>query len=461
MIVEPKIFTKTDGRFEFGKKITISVPKNFYSDIVSEMFKNFSCGICEAEFVFSDEESIKCGTTELIELDGHEYTINVTSNGFAINGENVTALLHGYFMLLDMIKALCCDEGKEKFYIECCKIMDTPRLNVRMIHICVFPETSLHFLRKIVRLSAVLKYSHIIIEFWGMLKYDCLKELSWDNAYTKDEIREIVDEAKNLGIVPIPMFNHLGHASQSREINGKHVVLDQNPALAPLFDEDGWSWNIENPNTLELLKKIRQELICVFGTEGGFFHIGCDEAYRYAFAPTELMATHINTIAKDLENNGMRAIMWGDMLLPEGEMPKDYIATGHDPNLIDALDKNIIVAEWQYGVSESPWISSQLVNSKGFDVVTSPWYNPKNIYSAANTVADEKLFGLLLTTWNTLSERIFSIAHGARSAWNDDASSENIGGSFRTETASLVRKIMPPKGVYENSGWTTKDTFSL
>ena len=74
------------------------------------------------------------------------------------------------------------------------------------------------------------------------------------------------------------MFNHLGHASASRSSYGRHVVLDQNPRLATLFEPDGWTWCLSNPETLELLRAIRSELIELFG-EGGFFHIGCDEAY--------------------------------------------------------------------------------------------------------------------------------------------------------------------------------------
>ncbi len=71
--------------------------------------------------------------------------------------------------------------------------------------------------------------------------------------------------ANELGIEIIPMFNHLGHASASRVMHGKHVVLDQNPKLQPLFSEDGWSWNLDNQNTVKLLRNIREELI-----DGGY-----------------------------------------------------------------------------------------------------------------------------------------------------------------------------------------------
>ena len=68
-----------------------------------------------------------------------------------------------------------------------------------------------------------------------MLKMDCLAELAWPFAHTKEEIRPLIEEARALGMEVIPMFNHLGHASANREMYGKHVVLDQNPKLEYLF----------------------------------------------------------------------------------------------------------------------------------------------------------------------------------------------------------------------------------
>ena len=69
----------------------------------------------------------------------------------------------------------------------------------------------------------------------------------------KKQIAPLIDEGKAMGMEFIPMFNHLGHASQSRSISGKHTVLDQNPKLETLFEPDGWTWCLSNPDTLKLL----------------------------------------------------------------------------------------------------------------------------------------------------------------------------------------------------------------
>jgi len=182
----------------------------------------------------------------------------------------------------------------------------------------VLPETKLDFLKKCVRSAAIVKYSHIILEFWGMLKFDSLKELSWPFAYSKEEIKEIVAEANALGVEIIPMFNHLGHASLSRSINGKHVVLDQNPSLEYMYESYGWVWNYKREDVKKLLKNVREELIELCG-EGEYFHIGFDEAdcIEDDEGKATEVAEYLNDIIRDLKSKGRRAIMWHDMMLAE------------------------------------------------------------------------------------------------------------------------------------------------
>ena len=208
-----------------------------------------------------------------------EYAIFVNEKGCAVVGRDISGLMRGYFDLLMKLKP---HEGK---YILChtCR-QSNYLLKNRMIHICVFPENDLYFIKKLIRLAALCQYTHIVIEFWGMLRYDRLKELAWPHAFTKAEAGELIRECRELGMEPVPMFNHLGHATGSRLCYGKHVVLDQNAELEHLFTPDGWAWNIGSSEVAELLRGIRNELFEVFGT-GEYCHIGCDEAYYISRCP--------------------------------------------------------------------------------------------------------------------------------------------------------------------------------
>ena len=111
------------------------------------------------------------------------------------------------------------------------------------------------------------------------------------------------------------------------EVNryGKHVVLDQNPALEHLFTPDGWAWNIASAPVLDLLKQVRAELYDLFG-EGQFMHIGCDEAFDICKCPRcrdkqphLLFAEHIGKLRDHLAARGAETMMWGDRLLKAKE----------------------------------------------------------------------------------------------------------------------------------------------
>jgi len=215
------------------------------------------------------------------------------------------------------------------------KMQDKPALNFRALHLCIFPETSLEFAEKIIKLAAFMKFSHIVIEFWGMLKYECLSELAWPMAYTKEQVRDLLQLAQQMGVQPIPMFSHWGHAAASRDRIGRHVILDQNPALESLFEPDGWTWCLKNPASLALLKNIRAELLDLFPATN-YFHLGCDEAYSHGSCPecerygaAQLWAEYLNAVNDDLKLYHVRPLIWGDGLL-EKALWKNYIASSSD-----------------------------------------------------------------------------------------------------------------------------------
>lgn len=98
-----------------------------------------------------------------------------------------------------------------------------------MIHLCVFPETDLYYMKKIIRLIGLCQYTHIVL---------------------------------------------------ARRRYMKHVVLDQDPALQEYFTPDEWSWNISSLKVQKLLADVRSELYELFGT-GSYMHLGFDEADYY------------------------------------------------------------------------------------------------------------------------------------------------------------------------------------
>lgn len=470
MTIRPTVFSKESkgGAFRFGRQTTMFVSPELDADmvqIIKELWGNFCLG--KGELSIIADKSIKpfclsvgrAGSNKNSAKE-YSYVLEADDSGVDIIALDKIGMMQGFFSLLQLITPSNLTDSLEAFYIKGCLIKDKPKVQLRMIHICVFPETRLEFLHKVIRFCAIAKYTHIVLEFWGMLKLDCMKELSWPQAFTKEQIRPIIAEANAMGLEIVPMFNHLGHAAAARERYAKHVVLDQNPALALLFEPDGWTWCLSNPQTIGLLKEVRKELSELCG-EGKYFHLGCDETYTFATCDKcdnqdqlDLLAGYLNDVAAELKQQGRRGIIWGDALLEKKSWP-GYTATSRPPQnthlVIDKLDKELIIADWQYEIKEQPVKTTEYFMEKGFDVLLTPWGNIHNIETLAQEAADKGALGLMVTTWHTIEIIMPSVLYAANAAWAgppfDVATTV-----YNVYSAMLQRKIMPAKS-YSDSGW--------
>lgn len=450
---EHKNMIKKDGYFYLEPHVTARVAAVIDKPILRELWNGFCFSLSDIDFTVSDKTEIVIGKAKCPELLGNDYAINVEKEGVAIAASNEKNLIYGYLTLLDCI--VCEEEGQAK--LPCCEFAETPEIENRFIHYCVFPDTPFWEFSRFVRLCGALKYTHIVIEFWGMIKYDCLGELSWKHAFTKDEVSKIAKEARDLGISIIPMINHWGHATQSRVMHGKHVVLSQNPSLQYLFSDDGWCWSIKNKKTRELLRTIRNELIDLFGNVE-YFHIGCDEAYGFGYSREEMdeISTFINETAEELEERNIKTIMWADMLL-YSENKTIYAAAPdreHSEYMMSRISKKVIMADWQYGAVDVPVESSVCLKNAGFKVLLCPWdrgYQTSAV--SAQTVKSEELFGIMHTTWHTLSSGMRYVGKIAKLCWENESSNKMC--INERNTAAVLRKVYPTYDSYEKSGWAS------
>ena len=113
------------------------------------------------------------------------------------------------------------------------------------------------------------------------------------------------------------------------------MVLDQKPRLAALFSPDGWSWNILNPRVRDLLKDVRRELYEVF-PNARYVHLGCDEVYSYEKGDEDQrrMRSFLRSVIEEVQMEGVRPIIWGDMLLNARACGVDG---GHQPYVLSLI----------------------------------------------------------------------------------------------------------------------------
>ena len=461
MLFHPKSVSATQGVLTLEGEVCATANPVLHKDVLGELWENFTYGVSTLCLRDTAEEYVfRIGDARVLPLDGYDFSIHIQESGLSVLAKDARSLIHGYLTLLDRFRATELD-GRCVAVADCCEIRDRASVENRMVHFCIFPETELWELHRFVRFAATLKYTHIVLEFWGMLRYDCLKELSWESGYTKEQIRPIVGEANALGLEVIPMFNHWGHASASRSMHGKHVVLDQRPSLQPYFCEDGWCWNYESPRVRELLRQVREELIELCG-EGSYFHLGCDEALPFDFTKESIdaLCDYIGGIATELRAKGRRAIVWGDMFLyrhPDYEPKNNYTCAAPSAEIeryfLLRLDKSIVIADWEYWAPVAPVETASVFQGAGFDTLLCPCdVGAENTNAALSTVTEQSLMGFLHTTWHTLSRGMPYVTAMATGGY-DGARRVDLG-DMATKTAAHLRKVMPARGVYERAGWS-------
>ncbi len=452
-----------DTHYVFGARTVAHVPQNADYALVQELWSCFCSRAGELELIAGENDRILIGNADFLPIEGdEEYTLNVTQTGVAILGKDHDSLMRGFSAFLIRIEMIDMEE-EPTFRAACGEIRGVFSVARRMIHYCIFPHTTLATLRRLVRLCGVLSYTHVILEFWGMLRYDCMKELSWNNAYSKEEIADILREARGLGVEPIPMFNHLGHAAACRIDSGKHVVLDQNPSLQYLFTPEGWCWNVYSEKAKALLRKIRQELYELFG-EGSYFHIGCDEAHIYSsgYYSIEGVGEFLKELTAEVVAEGRRPILWGDMMIPlehndDSAEKREWAAkqAAKMRPMLHALHPQTIAADWHYDVTFSPITTTLLFQKEGFDVIGCPWDSNANIDAHYRTTVEANTYGLMMTTWHTLNTGVQAILHCARRCGFPEAPWSAYAGHRRLEVAVLLRKLSPRGLEYADFGFHT------
>lgn len=445
------------NRFYINKEVTAVADARFKNDILLKLFNRFTYKASELKIEDGAPNALVIGDIDAPEIPwGCEYTILANEKGVAIAGCDYSSLLRGYFSMLMKIER---EMGKKELFIAPMCESKAYDIKNRMIHLCVFPENSLLEIKKYIRLFAILQYTHVIIEFWGMIKFDTLSALAWDNAFTKDEVQDIIKEARALGLEPIPMFNSLAHASGARSMSGKHTVLDNDLSLYHLFTPDGWAWDLESEDVWTLFKKIRHELYEVFdGCE--YFHLGFDESHAHNQNPylRNRLANYMSRLTKEVQGEGKRPMIWMDMLLPPDAF-SDMAGNCHSikpkeecVKIINSLADNTVLVDWEYSVKKAPISSVVYFKDLGIDIMGASWFDIENAVAHIDTISSHKLFGYMHTTWHTISRDLPNIIPIAEKlgaslpVWKSESNKEMI-------LSTLLRAVATSDGDYPSCGW--------
>ena len=461
----PKMFSENESvQYRFGAKVTATVSglNSEYAERVRTLWHRFSCDA--SELIIASGNAGFCFTigSAVCTLNNEDtYALLADAAGVCVAARNAEGLMDGIKTLVQLICPVNLTEGNESFYISAADIHDAPAIGFRAIHICIFPGSKLYSIEQAIHLAGFLKLTHVILEFWGVFPYRAMPELAWkDRAFSRDKLKNLVLLARSYGLEVIPMFNHFGHATQSRSCNGRHVTLNRNPRLSRLFEPDGWTWCLSNPDTYKLLSDIRAELVEFCGP-GKYFHVGFDEAYSFATCdlcrkrePHELLAEYLNRLTEDVCSTGRRPIIWHDELISSADFNNPtVVASGQNhntENALELLDRRIIIADWQYFYKNGFNPTTSYFMEKGFDTVVCPWDEQENIRSLSADAKKMGAYGVILTTWHHLPNFLSNAGYWANCVWMEN---EHVPEAPITESACILRRLYDADGGFAESGW--------
>ena len=400
---------------------------------------------------------------------GARYVIRSDKGGMTLCADGEKALMEGFSTLVQMIVPENLGDGTESFFLAETEICDAPAVGFRSVHLCIFPDSAYSTLEKAIHMAGFLKLTHVVLEFWGVYPYECLPKLAWQDAshsFTRSQIASLVELAHSWGMEVIPMINHFGHASSSRAGMGRHTLLNADLRYALLFEPDGWTWCLSNPDTKKLLSGMREELYDLCG-DGGYFHLGFDEAYSFATCPKcrtrrpyELLAEYINELTEDVCAHGRRPIIWHDELLSAqdfADSPLKPVANAQSHNTapaLDLIDRRVIIADWEYHYKNEQNVSTKIFMDRGFDTLVCPWDDPENIRSLSADAKRLGAMGVMLTTWHHLPGFLPRFPYAANCLWSEAASPT---GCPSTEAAAILRRLYDTEGDYLSSGWNKNE----
>lgn len=414
------------------------------------------------------------GGAKTVQGGDEAYAVTADESGVTIAANTLKGVRLALYTIRQLVIAKRGTLKTEGYVIPRLRIEDRPVLGFRALHLCWFPETTAVQMERSIRLAALLKYNHVIVEPWGTYESARYPWWGWatEKVMSKREIRRLVGIGRDLGVTLIPQLNAFGHASLAGPGTLKHAVLDVHPEYEPLFEPGGWNWCLTNPEAQKVIRGLIDEMHEDFGRPP-FFHIGCDEAQPPSCPECcrrqygELVCEHVLSIVDYVRSLGARTMMWHDMMILEDDPRwRGFYAFGsaETVKLLDLLPQDVVICDWQYkhppelDVTEWPTLGHLL--GKGRIVAACSWQNFDSVAEQGRYLIGHGGYGFIQTTWGWLNgpnwTKMFSA--GAAVAWGTplDGALESHGGIplFNTRFANLMRMAGRDAGVgaYTDTG---------
>ena len=301
------------------------------------------------------------------------YVLDITPDGILMAARDEAGMRYAAITLTQILRSAspCAAEAGAP----CLRIVDWPTLPIRAY--CIgLPTTRwghpndatvpVEFFIDFLRRTAVdTKLNMVVIGVLQGMEFERHPEIAGPSAYTKAEVRQIVEFLKGNGVEPVPLLQSLGHANW--------LVI---PIAALREDGDPSTLCTRHPDSRRILADCFDEALEVF--EPKYLHCGLDEIRWQTFNKPEaelcplckgidkreIFTDQVDWLHEYCREHGVGMMMWGDMIIREHNGgPPFFLA-----DTVPQLPRDITICNWS--TSLAPISSAEFVRD-GFEVIQS------------------------------------------------------------------------------------------
>ena len=344
--------------------------------------------------------------------------------------------------------------------VEACVIKDYPKMAIRGVHFGLPPREEVPFIKRLIRyLLAPMRMNTIFLQVTAGMKFDRHPEINeaWEKAnkkaavgeappmphgdmvgggsyLTKEEVRDLVEYAREYGFEVIPEVQSLSHV--------QYLTITY-PEIAEGKGEEFYpdSYCPLHPESHKIVFDIIDEVVEVFKPVC-YVHMGHDEVYTMAVCErckggsnAELYAGDVNRIYQYLKGKGLGMMVWADML-----QPFQYYSAAE---AIDMIPKDIIMLDfvWYFRLDED--IEDRLLQH-GFKVIMGNFYSSHYTrYKSRSTKPG--MLGAEVSTWCRTDEynlatkgKLYDFIYSANMIW-----ANHYGDELRWTMDRMISRLMP------------------
>lgn len=387
-------------------------------------------------------------------LKGPEgYQLVVTSSEVVVAGSGLRGLFYGIQTLVQLVVYHGRGEGyRGNASIQGVQIWDRPFKPIRGVHLYLPARKDIPFFKNYIKFLASCKINTMIIEVGGGMRLDRHPEINiaWEHFsrsmyddgdtylqyeeqiplginnrfqasthidlaggswLSKEEVRDIVDFAKQHHMEVVPEIQSLSHA---------YYLAVAHPDIA---DPPGTEWpdsyDPSNPKSYRLLFEVMDEYLEVFQPD--WVHIGHDEwraRMQIEKGNGEVFALDVLKIHNYLKSRGIKTMMWADHLIKGhnleghgGDKPSEYVwyswpSTVGAPEMIAAEAKDILMLNWSWGVTET---AIGQLKAKGWKQIIGNFYGARKYDQWISLLSDSTILGAEVSTWCRPTEYVFGL----------------------------------------------------